>query len=301
MGLIHSDPNRVITERLVLIPLSLELVSLLQSDTRQAAARMGANVPEDWLSPDLRDYLPLYRQIVEKDPEAAVWGIWTMVRREEPRIVGDIGFKGRPDTSGAVDIGYGVRAEHEGKGYATEAARGLIAWAFTQPSVRRVTADCLASNAASIRVLEKAGMRRLGLRPDGLIGWERPRPGLPGSITRLNHVMVTIPVGAEAEARRFYSEVLGLLEIPKPDSLGGRGGFWLAVGDQQVHVGVEDGINRAATRAHFAYQVTDLAAWRKWLDQHSVPMLESIPIPGFDRLECRDPFGNRIELIQPLG
>ena len=172
-SLIHSDPNRVKTERLVLIPLSLELVELLQTDTQQAAIRLGAVVPDDWLSPDLRDYLPLYHQIVENDPGAAVWGIWTMVRCDDPRIVGDIGFKGRPNSSGTVDIGYGVRPEHWGKGYATEAARGLIAWAFRQPGVQRVTADCLATNAASIRVLEKAGMRRLGQRADGLIAWEQ--------------------------------------------------------------------------------------------------------------------------------
>ncbi|RPI96532.1 MAG: N-acetyltransferase [Chloroflexi bacterium] len=175
MVLIDSDPNRVITERLFLVPLSLELVSLLQTDIHQAAARLGAAVPEDWLSPDLRDYLPLYHQIVEKDPEAAVWGIWTMVCRDAPRIVGAIGFKGRPDSRGTIYIVYGVRAEHQGKGYATEAARGLIAWAFIQPGVRRVTADCLAGNFASIRVLEKAGMRRLGPRSDGLIAWEQTR------------------------------------------------------------------------------------------------------------------------------
>lgn len=176
MALIYTDPNRVITERLILIPLSLELVYLMQIDLRQAADRLGAAVPENWLSPDLHDYLPLYHQIVENDPGAAVWGIWTMVRCADPRIVGDIGFKGRPDSSGTVDIGYGVRAEHRGNGYATEAARGLIAWAFRQPGVRRVTADCLTDNAASIRVLEKAGMHCLGFRADGLIGWEQTRP-----------------------------------------------------------------------------------------------------------------------------
>jgi catechol 2,3-dioxygenase-like lactoylglutathione lyase family enzyme len=119
-------------------------------------------------------------------------------------------------------------------------------------------------------------------------------------ISRLNHVMVTIPKGAEDQARAFYCDLLGLAEIPKPESLAGRGGFWLALGELQIHVGVEDGINRAATKAHFAYEVDDLAAWRDKLAAHGFPALESTPIPGYERFEFRDPFGNRLELIQPF-
>jgi catechol 2,3-dioxygenase-like lactoylglutathione lyase family enzyme len=119
-------------------------------------------------------------------------------------------------------------------------------------------------------------------------------------ITRLNHVMVTIPKGAEDQARAFYCDLLGLPEIPKPESLTGRGGFWLAVGDMQIHVGVEDEINRAATKAHFAYEVDDLAAWRDKLAANGFAALDSPPIPGYERFEFRDPFSNRVELIQPV-
>lgn len=119
-------------------------------------------------------------------------------------------------------------------------------------------------------------------------------------ITRLNHVQVSIPVGTEDEARAFYCGVLGLAEIPKPDALAGRGGFWVAIGDQQIHFGVEDGIDRAATRAHLAYQVDDLAAWREALLKRGANIGESIQFPGFIRFETRDPFGSRIEFIQPL-
>lgn len=80
-------------------------------------------------------------------------------------------------------------------------------------------------------------------------------------VTRLHHVMVTIPKGAEDKARDFYGRVLGLTEIPKPESLQGRGGFWLQLGDIQIHVGTEDGVDRMATKAHFAYQVDDVSAW----------------------------------------
>ena len=65
-------------------------------------------------------------------------------------------------------------------------------------------------------------------------------------------------------------------------------------------LGVETGVDRWRSKAHVAYQVDDLAAWRDKLAAIGVEALESVPIPGFDRFECRDPFGNRMEFIQPL-
>ncbi|PRX39144.1 glyoxalase/bleomycin resistance protein/dioxygenase superfamily protein [Planifilum fimeticola] len=117
-------------------------------------------------------------------------------------------------------------------------------------------------------------------------------------IVGLHHAQITIPRGAEEQAREFYCGVLGLTEIEKPASLRARGGFWLQVGDREVHVGTEDGVDRRKTKAHLAYQVTDLAGWRKKLAEHGISVLESIPIPGYDRFEFRDPFGNRVEMIE---
>lgn len=120
-------------------------------------------------------------------------------------------------------------------------------------------------------------------------------------ITRLHHAQVTLPPGAEEEARRFYCGFLGLTEIEKPEALQSRGGLWLQVGDRQVHLGLEDGVDRAASKAHLAYQVDDLAAWRERLRQAGIQPQENAAIPGYDRVELRDPFGNRLELIQRTG
>ena len=115
-------------------------------------------------------------------------------------------------------------------------------------------------------------------------------------ILGVHHVQITIPVGAEDEARRFYCELLGLPETPKPESHQQRGGFWLQVGDRQVHVGTEDGVDRNQTKAHVAFLVEDLSHWQAKLQEH-VEILKGIPIPGYDRFEFRDPFGNRVEMI----
>ena len=120
------------------------------------------------------------------------------------------------------------------------------------------------------------------------------------NILRLHHVQVTIPSSAEAAARDFYCNVLGLVEFDKPDSLKSRGGFWLHLGDQELHVSLEDGFDRTTTKSHVAYQVENLDEWRAKLAAFGLNIGESMPIPGYRRFECRDPFGNRMEFIEPF-
>jgi len=117
----------------------------------------------------------------------------------------------------------------------------------------------------------------------------------------LHHAQITIPKGAEAEARQFYLEVLGLEEIEKPDSLKDRGGFWMRAGRSEIHLGTEEGFDRLSTKAHLAYLVEDLEYWRDLLREKAIEIQEGIPIPGNARFEFRDPFGNRVEMIQRLG
>lgn len=118
-------------------------------------------------------------------------------------------------------------------------------------------------------------------------------------IVGLHHAQITIPKGAEEQGRDFYCGLLGLSEIEKPDALKSRGGFWLSVGDRNVHVGTEEGFDRTTTKAHLAYEVRALEHWRSKLVAANIEILEGVPIPGFDRFEFRDPFGNRVEMIEP--
>ncbi len=120
------------------------------------------------------------------------------------------------------------------------------------------------------------------------------------SIQRIDHVQITIPPGQEEEARRWYCDVLGLPEIPKPESLLTRGGFWVALAGQQIHIGVQPEQERSTRKEHIAYEVADAAYWEAHLAEHGAVLLDSIPIPGYKRFECRDPFGNRLEIIQPI-
>jgi ribosomal-protein-alanine N-acetyltransferase len=141
------------------------------ADRAALAARLGVRVPNDWPAEDLRDFLPIYGQIVDAHAARAGWGIWLMLGAAERALVGDIGFKGPPDARQTVEIGYSVLPTFQGRGYATAAALALIAWGLAQPGVRRIVANCRFDNAASIRVLQKAGLRQTGRDREDLT-WE---------------------------------------------------------------------------------------------------------------------------------
>lgn len=113
----------------------------------------------------------------------------------------------------------------------------------------------------------------------------------------LDHVQLAMPVGGEHEARRFYGDLLGLGEAPKPANLAARGGVWFARGALQVHLGVEKDFS-PARKAHPAFLVDDLAGLVAHLEAHGVPASLDEPLPGYDRVYISDPFGNRIELME---
>lgn len=119
-------------------------------------------------------------------------------------------------------------------------------------------------------------------------------------IKGVHHVQITIPKGAEEEGRNFYCGLLGLEEIEKPHSLKNRGGFWLQVGYREVHVGTEDHVDRKQTKAHIAYEVANIKQWKQRLQTAGIEPIDSIPIPGYERFEFQDPFGNRVEMIERI-
>ena len=115
----------------------------------------------------------------------------------------------------------------------------------------------------------------------------------------LHHVQIGIPEGSEERARAFYGEALGLEEIPKPAHLAVRGGLWFRAGEHEVHLGIEFD-HRALARAHPAFRVEDLDALRQRLRDHGVEPYDDLPLPGHRRFYAKDPFGNRLEFLEPV-
>jgi catechol 2,3-dioxygenase-like lactoylglutathione lyase family enzyme len=112
-----------------------------------------------------------------------------------------------------------------------------------------------------------------------------------------HHTQVSVPSGNSAEVRRFYGQVLEMPEIPLPPSMKNFPLIWFKVGNRELHVAVEDNINRLATRAHIAYEVDDIAEVRKRLTEQGIELMDQPKIVGYDRFHMHDPFGNRIEII----
>ena len=102
-------------------------------------------------------------------PEHWEWYAVWIIEGKDGMQRGDLSFKG-PAIEGAVEIGYGILAEHRGHGYATEAVEAAVAWALAQPGVKQVEAEAAPDNDASQSVLKKCGFRA-----SGEIGEEGPR------------------------------------------------------------------------------------------------------------------------------
>jgi RimJ/RimL family protein N-acetyltransferase len=160
----------LLTARLELRPVTLPVVlaALEGRPRREIEALVGAEMPWTWPSRALVEQVfQASPDAIRADPGTRLWGDRLMVLREgPPRVVGSIVFDGRPGSDGTCSIGYGVEESSQGKGYASEALTACIAWAFAQPECTRIRATTTAWHKASMRVLEKVGMRRVGEKQD---------------------------------------------------------------------------------------------------------------------------------------
>ena len=116
----------------------------------------------------------------------------------------------------------------------------------------------------------------------------------------LHHVQLAMPAGGEADAIAFYGGLLGIPVAPKPPPLAARGGCWFELGGLRVHLGVDPEF-RPATKAHAGLLVEDLPALVARLADAGIGVRADEPLDGFDRVYVDDPFGNRLELMEPAA
>ncbi|RXZ80738.1 glyoxalase [Paenibacillaceae bacterium] len=117
----------------------------------------------------------------------------------------------------------------------------------------------------------------------------------------LDHVQLAAPEGCEAEARKFFGDLLGWTEVPKPEILKKRGGVWFQCGTHQVHIGVQNNFV-PALKAHPAFQVQHVEELREYLLQHNIEVIDddARTDEGVKRFYIHDPFGNRLEFLEWL-
>jgi RimJ/RimL family protein N-acetyltransferase len=163
------------TENLQLIPCGPSHLATVLEDKKRLEPLLGVSVPDGW--PVFPGAVPRIYEKLKADPSAAGWWSYLFVHTEYKTLAGDGGFKGPPDESREVDIGYALVPEYRGRGLATEAAGGLVRWAFSHAEVAAVGTETLRDGHASMRVLEKLGMRFVSAT-DGVLRWRLERGDL---------------------------------------------------------------------------------------------------------------------------
>lgn len=109
---------------------------------------------------ETREYIRMCIRFRRENPR--MYYDFAVVRQSDDRLMGTCGVYIRDPQKGHADIGYIYSKEFWGQGYATEAARAVVAFAFSQLEMTRVSATCFSTNPASARVLQKIGMTRRG-------------------------------------------------------------------------------------------------------------------------------------------
>lgn len=163
--------ENIYTERLILIPITLEITRALLEGNSEEVLKLGIKTDDKWPTNDTMDILPIINKTLEKDKIPSGFETWMIVKKESMKVVGDIGFHGKPDEKCEVEVGYGLVESERGQGFGFEALKAIIAWALSQESVKVIKADCLIDNKPSARILEKAGMKEIS-RDKELIYWE---------------------------------------------------------------------------------------------------------------------------------
>jgi RimJ/RimL family protein N-acetyltransferase len=175
---------RLATDRLILKAATAETLGFAAGhDLASLARALSCRIPSDW-PPRIddegqmaRDGFAYVRDLLRKDASLEGWWCWWVLIRDPERVlIGSVSPKGPPDREGTVEVSYGIVASEQRKGYATEATRGLISWVERDPRTRTIVAETLPQLAASIAVMRKCGLERLGEGAEaGTIRYGRPR------------------------------------------------------------------------------------------------------------------------------
>ncbi|MBA2340634.1 MAG: GNAT family N-acetyltransferase [Pyrinomonadaceae bacterium] len=153
------------TANLRLVPCELKHFEAILNDQKQLEQMLGVTVFNNWFDfPGVAgiEAIQFGYEYLKAHPDAFGWWAYLLIHIKDQVLIGQCGFKGKVDEAGMVEIGYAIVPAYRCRGLATEAAQGLIDYAFSHPHVEMVDAHTLAEVNPSTRVLEKVGMKNIG-------------------------------------------------------------------------------------------------------------------------------------------
>ena len=169
--LTHCD--MIETERLILKPLTYEQLKKYIRLDNSLETELNLNETSRIISAELQEALEqtILPNVAASGKNYLFSTLWTVISKEENKMIGDLCFIGEPNTDGEVEIGYGTYKEFRKRGFMTEAVAGIIKWAEKQPNIRSIIASTEKSNIDSYSILERNNFIKSG-ETDTLYNWK---------------------------------------------------------------------------------------------------------------------------------
>ncbi|QTV05630.1 GNAT family N-acetyltransferase [Faecalibacter bovis] len=162
------------TERLTLIPYTKEIAQEILDSNFKSIEALNLTCGKNWPDQEIIETLPKIVFNLSKVIAPTGFESWMIVKKDTKEIIGDVGFKGYNTIFNKADIGYGIIEAERKKGFAIEAVKGLINWAYKNESLSLITATTLIDNKASIQLLERLHFIKIDQEND-FFYWELNR------------------------------------------------------------------------------------------------------------------------------
>lgn len=161
------------TESLILRPLTYEQLLKYSNLDNSLEEELNLEKSQRSITPELREALDygIIPNVADEKQNYLFSTLWTLILKENNKMVGDVCFKGEPNIDGEVEISYGTHFEFRRKGYMTEAVGGMLKWAKMQSNVLKILATTEKNNISSQRILRNNNFSQIE-EVDGIINWE---------------------------------------------------------------------------------------------------------------------------------
>lgn len=157
---------RLTTNRTILFPIDLEIFNAISNGTLKPFSEYHYN--EEWAGDDLKKALPMFGEFLKRNGNDG-FNLWLVIEKESNLMIGSVGYIGKPDKEGNVEICYEIAPNERRKGFCIESVKALLEWGFKHNEVKSIIARCKKNNIPSQKVIIKLGFEYLCEEDDFLL------------------------------------------------------------------------------------------------------------------------------------